>query len=531
MITGYFASEHFIANSDGVICDHPPYLDFLLDNNPGDIKIFYDIDANVASVLQLIGISEAEAKKLHDKEKLHFGPYKLAYFPGVFFGIDSNSPQGKSFVNFSGANQYKDTHFAPDNSQEYAIAKAQEAKEVGLEAQQAFTYLGLPTDNISSPIAAFKKQLEILDIPDFLTMPDEAADWAKDAMKGSLVQANQVGYWDKAFDYDINASYPYELSKLLDLRRGRWVKRPYPLEQAVYGFAQGIITTNANFHPFLYRKGAGMPYTPVGSWQTCLTLQEYDFLYDYKLGEFEATEGWWLWLPTEPAYHLFEGVVRWLYAKRNGTTGLTKLVIRRISSACWGKLSETRKGRPGPHWQPCYASVVEANARIRLVKTCLDYGVEHILHCAVDGFISDEKLPLKTSMEFGDWRLSGEGRCLINGTGVVAFEGNNGAGDFSLKFDWLNDQIKAHPKAQSYTMEKHSVIGLGLALANNGVNFDYLGKVVRKSRAVCIGEDTKRFWGERPKTGGQLLSGHKWISEPVPLSLIAGLGNNLGGEE
>ncbi|HUW45140.1 MAG TPA: hypothetical protein VMW50_05020, partial [Dehalococcoidia bacterium] len=288
-------------------------------------------------------------------------------------------------------------------------------------------------------------------------------------------------------------------------------------------FAQGIITTNAKFHPFLYRKGAGMIYTPVGQWETCLTLQEYDFLYDYKLGEFEPTEGWWLWLPTEPGYRLYEGVVRWLYDKREGTTGLTRLVIRRISAALWGKLSETRRGKPGPHLQPCYAAVGEANARIHLAKTCLDCGVEHILHCAVDGFISDKKLPLKTGQELGDWRLTGEGKCLISGTGVVAFEGHDGAGDFSLKFSWLNDQIKAHPRARSYTMEKHSVIGLGLALATD---FNCLGKVVRKPRSVKVGEDTKRFWIARPNTGGQLLSGQKWVSEPLEYSLIADLVNN-----
>jgi len=520
---GYYITEELIATSEGKICREPPYLDFLLGDNSDGIKIFYDLDANVASLLRLIQITEAEGKKLRDKEQLYLSPYKLTYFPGVFFGIDSNSPAGESYANFSGANQYTDTHFAPDNSPEYAIAKAKEAQKVGLEVQQAFAYLGLPTDKLTSPIAAFKKQLETLDIPDYLTMPDEASVWAYDAMKGNLVQAFQMGYWPQAFDYDINASYPYELSKLLDLRRGRWVKRKHPLEQAAYGFAQGIITTNAKFHPFLYRKGAGMIYTPVGQWETCLTLQEYDFLYDYKLGEFEPTEGWWLWLPTEPGYRLYEGVVRWLYDKREGTTGLTRLVIRRISAALWGKLSETRRGKPGPHLQPCYAAVGEANARIHLAKTCLDCGVEHILHCAVDGFISDKKLPLKTGQELGDWRLTGEGKCLISGTGVVAFEGHDGAGDFSLKFSWLNDQIKAHPRARSYTMEKHSVIGLGLALATD---FNCLGKVVRKPRSVKVGEDTKRFWIARPNTGGQLLSGQKWVSEPLEYSLIADLVNN-----
>jgi len=515
---GYRITNRFIINSEGTICDKPSFLGFLLDDHPGEVKVFYHLDADVASLLKLIRITEAEGRRLAETEKLAIPPYRMTYFPGRFFSIDAGYAPGHPYSNFSNMHQYTETHYTSNNNPEIAINQAKEAAATAKEAQDTLTYLGLPTDKLTSPVAAFSKQLEVLNLPTIADVPQGAWELAYSALKGNWLEAFTCSYYDKAFDWDINSAYPAELAKLYDIRRGRWIKHKHPLDQAVYGFASGYLTTRARFHPFLYSKEGEMSFAPVGRWKTVLTLQEIDFLREYNLGEFEPEVGWW-WLPIGPQYHPFEGVIKWLFEKRRGTSGIRREFIHRLSAALWGKLAEFRGETYGPNFCPPMATIVETNTRIKVCKTCLDLGIEP-LHIATDGIITDQDLPLESSEELGAWRLSHTGRCIIGGAGFVSMEGKGSPAEFSLQFDWLYPLMKQHPRASKYTMYRYSPITLKGAL---NTDFKQLGKIRRTPRAVYIGQDTKRLWRNAATTGGQLLKGKAITGEPLDYSLIESL--------
>lgn len=520
---GYHCTDKFIVTSEGKICDKPPFLGFLLDDHPGEVKVFYDLDADVAALLQLIGITESEGRRLAENEKLAIPPYRITYFPGRFFSIDAGYYPGHPYANFADTSQYTNTKYEANSNLELAIKKAKEAAATAKQVQDALSYLGLPTEKLTSPVAAFSKQIETLNLPTIDDMPEEAGALSYSALKGNWLEAFKCGYFERAEDWDISMAYPSELAKLYDIRRGRWIKHKQPLDQAVYGFASGYLTTDASFHPFLYRQSSDMSYTPTGQFPTVLTLQELDFMREYNLGEFEPEVGWW-WLPNGPQYHPFEGVIKWLYEKRQGTTGITREIIHRLSSGLWGKMSEIRGEDFGSNFCPPMASIVETNTRIKVCKTCLDLGILPC-HIAVDGFITDQELPMASSQGLGEWRLSHTGRCIIGGAGLVAFEGKGSPAEFSLKFDWLYSQIKKHPRADNYTMKKYSPVTLREALHTD---FKLLGRIIKTSRSVTIGQDSKRLWHNEATTGGQLLKGKPITSEPLDYSLIETLDKDNG---
>lgn len=522
---GYQITTTGIYNSQGNICWEPPYLDWLLADNPQDnVCLFYDLDASVAALLSLIGISPQEGAQLRDKGKLYLAPYRLTYYPRKFFSIDKGFGPGHQYRNFSNAGQYTDVHFDPKESLAKTIGKAKEAEGLGQEVAQVSRGLGLTAQTLTSPISAFEKvYMASLNVPTIDDLPVEAAEMAYESVKGNWLEAYQVGYWPEAFDYDINGAYASELSRLLDTRRGHWLNRPTPPPEAVYGFARGLLTTSAEFHPFLVNLEHDVTYTPTGSWATTLTLQEIQFLVTHELGTFDIFEGWW-WMPQGQQWEMLKGVVSWLWTKRGASEGLAGDIIKRILAGLWGKTLETRgkdgQEEFGPYFNPVYGAIVEANTRLRVAGACLEHGVQP-LHVAVDGMILDRELPLETSEQLGAWRLSHKGQCIIVSSGIVGFEGKQGAEEFSLRYSWLEEQLRAYPKRKEYKMRKWSPCTLARAL---NTDFGQLGQLEKVTRSVYIGREPKRMWLDAtgyPKTGGDLLA-KQIASQPWDYTLLAG---------
>lgn len=520
---GYHANNNGIANSLGEIVNKPSYLEWLLANHPDDQhKIFYDIDAAVASILRLAELTQEEYQKLFETKRtqLKGSPYHLFYFPGKVFGVDKGYGVGHSYVNFVNACQYQDVHYTEDITMDCAIRKAEEAEKIGNEVLEAYRKLNLPTDKLVSPVSALEKGiLKRLNPPTIDDVPEEVGRLAYGASKANWLEAYQMGSWEKAYDYDINGAYAFELSKLLDIRRGEWVEAIEKPVGAVYGFVEGDITTYANFHPFLLNTEADMTYTPVGTWRTFLTMQELEFLYEYKLGKFKTQAGYW-WIPKGQQYEPFKGLMRWLYNKRKDAKGIEREILHRCMAGVWGLFLQFKGGEFGDMFNPVYGSIVEANTRLKVAGACLDAGVLP-LHLAVDGIITNSSLPVKLSDEMGGWRLSHIGGCIIAGCGAVAFEGKGGPEEFSLHYDWLHREIEASPRAKQYKMLKFAPVKLGEAILKG--KLEHLGEIENTTRTVFIGEDGKRIWKDTPKNGGQLLSGY-YESASWEVGIVLGMG-------
>lgn len=384
-ITGYHISPDLIIASDGGICREPPWLDFLLDGE--GIKVLYHIDYSVANLLRMLNLSDADLVRLHDKGRIRIGGYNLRYVPKKFFSI----AYGREFTILSDMSQYMDNW----NLEGDAPEKAREARAIGEEVYNALTKLGLHPKSLVSPISAFAKEiLEKMDLPLVEDMPEGAAMYAYSCAHGPWVEAFQKGHYTETEDWDIRSAYGAQLAELADFRYGRWRKSRWYEPEAYYGYAKGIVNITADFSPIIYSKTEDQNFTPKGEWEMYLTKAEIDFIEKYGIGTFELHSGWWWFCRSSPSspekiVKPLEGLMQWLYAKKEQSNGLEKMVLKRIMAGCWGKFLEIRQDEElGDFFNPCWGVEVESRTRLEVARFVLDNGLtDRLLSIAVDGVL------------------------------------------------------------------------------------------------------------------------------------------------
>lgn len=499
-----------------------------MNHEPFEAKIFYDLDYSVAALLHHEDITAEQGKKLQDTHKLHLNNgYRLSYYPGKVFTIDYGYGASKGYAYFYNAKQFKDIHHSLNDFAGYAINKAKEAQEVGSNVLLTYAQIGIVSESLTSPIKAFEKSYLYPNIPTVDDIPEEVGEMAYEGIKGNWVECYQLGHWDVAYDYDINGAYASELMELLDIRQGTWIhSKDIPNNRAVvpYGFARGIITIDAPFHPFIVNRG-DLSHTPVGSWETSLSLAEVDFLRVNKLGKFKVEDCWYWATGSEVSDEIgkpFEATVNRLWEVRQGAEVMTNSIVKRILAGMWGKMLELRGTGDnvefGEKFNPVYGAIVEANNRLKVAQVCLDNNVIP-LAVAVDGIVTDKPLKLDSNGKIGQWRLTHQGKCIIVSSGIVGIEGKGANEEFSISYDWLAGKLGGKPKQNEYVMEKIAPVTLARALSTDG--WDKLGSLVKSTRTVYIGGDNKRCYKDEPKCGKDIL-GKVYDSEPWDITMIGG---------
>lgn len=521
---GYHITNGIIANSDGEVCTKPPYLSFLLAQKPESIKVFYHMNYNVANLLRMINITEAEGKRLQDNNRLRITPYTLKQFPGKFFSIKEGYYYNCPFANFGDMNQYKPAKLEEDETIESCMTKAEEARDTGQEVYKILLSLGLHPTTLTSPIKAYEKEiLSRINLPTVDDMPEEAGHYAYNCCHGNWLESFQLGHWKQAWDYDINSAYPAELAQLPDLRHGTWhYGNTYPsLKKGILGYCKGIVTITKPFSPIIY--SGDMNYTVTGSWEACLTQKTIEFIYKWGLGKFELIDGWW-WIPEGNQGRPLGSIIEQLYWEKRQSNGyeLGKEVIKRIMSGIWGKFLAVQGRGFGERFNPVYGAETEANVRLKVADFALQHEVMPIC-IAVDGLVTDRPIMSNITAEqetrLGYWRQTANSPapCLVTGTGTVAIQGEKKTADFSLDYNWLIEQIRQEPYASEYSMEKLSPVTLAVAL---NTSWDKLGQLRKVTKTISIGRDPKRCYRVAPKNGQELLSNY-YQSEPWDISVVS----------
>jgi len=499
---GIHITNEGIALSTGQVITEEPFFGRLFEACNGHNPVLYDLDADTASLLYLIGITKEQGQKLLETEKLWLSPYKITYFPGHFLSIDYSGGRDHPYLNFANMNQagYHDAEYTNDNSLDDAIQKAKVAKTTAEAVDSILCKLGLTASNLVSPSSTFLKKFS-LNWPTMNDCPEEVSDIAWRGCMGQFFEAYTLGFFEEAYDYDLNASYLAELSKLPDIRKGTWVESIRPPNDATLGITEGILTTDAPFHPFI-TKYTGSNYTPTSRFPAIMTLQSLEFLKYWDLGTFQAEKGHW-WTPRSN-FEVYKGPLMFLWNVRQGTTGRERLLIQRIYSALWGKMLQHSDTKGfGDRFNSIIGLTVETNSRLHVAEACLQAGIIPLAVMA-DGFITTDMLTnLPLSTELGGWRLSAKGRCAICGTGMVAFEGKDTPAELAIDYTTLKNQIDENPDATQYTRSAYSPVTLALALQQD---WSKLGQIQLIERTLTIGTENKRCYLDKPKTGKDLLS-------------------------
>jgi hypothetical protein len=506
-IIGYHAAfkdgRGFIANSYGETSG-VGVIDWLLNDHQDDKKVTYDIDYFAAVLFRLAGLSEANGRELAETGKTSIGKLRTTYYKKAFLAIGN--------AKFSDAGQYlnliQDTGL--DNSLDVAgaVAKANEAREVAVKVSRILFNAGLDGSNINSPVSSLRSSLlRNLDLPNYTHIPHEVTAIAAECQSRRWIeifaQGKVIGY-----DYDLTSAYAAMLMDLYDTRRGDWTKAAARPDGAVYGFERGTCNITARVTPIIMKQAEGLSYTPQGSRETVLTMQEVDFIKDYKQGEFTLDYGWY-WTPrgkTLYKQHQFQplkGPVNWLFNKRVTTTDeLAKQILKRALAGLWGMTGQTlSNGERGEYYNMVWNVLVETNTRLAVARALFDSGVTP-LSVAVDGCITDKPLNVEISRSLGGWKISHQGEAILIRSGLVAMQGKQGTGDYAVTYDAFNKMVEENPDATEYTIKSLSPVSLSQAVQ---MDYSRLGELVELPKTISIGDETKRNYFERPVTGRDIL--------------------------
>ena len=523
---GYYITHNGITDSNGNTCQSD-FLAWLLKENTKEDGVFPNLDYAVACLLHLIKATKPQGQLLLKNHHQVFiddnnRPFTLSYYQGKTFSIDFGHYKNHCWRTFYNMEQYKDFHFSNDNSIEYAISQAKEAKQVGEQVLKAYQDIGITSNSLTSPIKAFIKSNLYPPIPTVDDIPEDAGLIAYQCLHGNFVETYQIGHFDNVFDYDLNGAYGHELTKLYDIRRGYWTHCPDEPPRAVYGFCKGILNIKAPFHSFLVHNGESQ-YTPTGTWEGYITKAEWNFLNEYHLGTFQSQDAWW-WSPRDiHQYQPFLGIINRLWHLRQDSTPMTNKILKRIITGIWGLTGQTTMDNDilefGQYFNPVYHALVESNCRLKVAKTVLDNNLfpEHLINIAVDGIVTTKAIPAENNNTIGEWRLTHRGKGLAISSGIVGIENKGGDEDFAITYDKLISLIKENPLAEEYTMTKLSPVTLARAI--NSDRWDDLGKLETTTRTITVQGENKRLYLDMPTNGESLLN-NTYQSSPMDISLI-----------
>lgn len=518
-VIGYHIWNGIIANSDEEICTEPPYLDFLLRDKQDAIKIMYYLAQNISALAKMCKMNEKEVRLLHEssQKKCYMPPYKMRYVKDRFLNLQKGYYKGAAYTYFYDAHQYTDLPAGDDVSVESCIIKAKAAQAVGKTVFETLSSLGMKTTRLISPVRALEDTTLVkMDLPGIDDIPETAGYYAYEGCVGNWLEAFKIGHWNMVWDYDINSAYPAVLAQQMDLRFGKWIESKEYVPEARYAECEGEVCIKSEFSPVIFRAGErnNLPlnYTTTGIWETHLNKRLIDFLKTYNIGSFEIKNGFW-WVPDKIEYPL-KSLIEWLFIEKEKASGLSKAIIKRMPAGLYGKLLEARNDSFGKFFNPVWAEDVETATRVEVAEFVLRNKIAPI-HIAVDGVISPTPI-LLGERGLGKWELNNISPCICSGTGAVALNGNGNGNDFSLTYDKVRELIEENPEEQIYKLSKLSPVSIAEAL--NG-KWDKLGELQEIHKYIGIGQEEKRAYREKPKNGGELLSG-QFSSSPWDASFV-----------
>lgn len=494
------------------------------------LNIFYDINLAVSSVLSKCNLTIEQIQTLFDTTKLQIGQISITYITDKYFSVKVGQNYEAPYAGFSDASQYFVAELENDTSINYAFKCACKARDTGIEVCKGLSLLGIssPTSLIS-PINQFQRKwgkhpnFQFPTIDDLNEIDENIGAYFWESTMGGWFEAFRRGHFiSGVFDYDIKSCYSSLLCTIPDTRLGVF-KHVTEMTDAPIGVYNCNIDINAKFSPISYRRKE-KNFTANGVQKNKkLVKMSIENILDYDLGEVEIIDGY-EWTPIEwkPIY---APLMKRLYDLKEQNEGIPKDIIKRVSNAEWGITgavirSKTRGDKFGEYANPLVYALVEAHARSKVFRTCMDNNIIPI-NIQMDGFSTDTELTkIALGDGLGEWKCAHSNvSALAINADLILLEGKSNHAIFGVEYDWMKNEIEKDPDNHIYSMTRNSCVTVG-KVVNNPKLLPQLGEIIPTTRSVDITADTKRLWADSPQTGTELLSGKIYDSLPLSVEMI-----------
>lgn len=513
-VVGYFVEEDkngiYIQNSKSESVhskDLGEIFEYLLEEYDYTLKVMWDLDADLAPILRLMG--EKALKELAGKDhktwlkdlrcSIHYIPSKvftLRYgrYKAIIFNISQFFPE-------------------MDSEPQTAVDVMGAANTILDE----FEKLGFVPLTLASPVAVFREhRLRDLNPPKITELPKAYKPLAFFAYKSSgmaWIEALKIGYWDKTWDYDIINAYPSVIADLPDWRRYKKIWASDKVEKADYGWLKGTVTIHddVKVHPITYADANGVLYRPTGTWDTILTLPEVEFIKETGIGDFKVDRAWYISLK-DYVYPLAP-TINSLFERRQRAQDIRKFLLKRMSVGIYGLTAQVKdNGQEGEFFNPMWASYITALTRLKVARFIYKHKLEdNLIHVSTDGVLLDKPVSVKGIPQMGSWKESDiQVPALVIDSNGVWYADKHPRG---LSLPTVLRMINNNPDDGYYpqTLKRHYT----MREAVDDGKPELVGQIIDTTTVIdlVVTEHTRKF-EKVPRTGKQLLAS-QYSSQPL----------------
>ena len=525
----YKGDIFLISDSDGRFLDKitpESCLDWLYYRKyEGSWCFFYNLGYDAEVILKLLG---TELFKYRDTGKLRFSfkEYKIEYYPNkclkiskghhsvIFYDIaqfyhaslvDAYQINIKklddSYLKIKSKRaEFTSTYYRRNTKQvrEYCIEDCKLTKQLAQHWIKLFhnAFGFYPARWVSSGYLAEKVLINYgIIFPKFDSIPYDIQEMAFRSYYGGRFEITKRGFIGTAFKYDINSAYPYSLTKIPDLSKGKWIKRKSIHPKSVLGFFRIIadIPDCKYIPPFPFRAN-GLIIFPSGTFETYVTLEELkstDKKYYKILDSYQ-------FVPDGKVTYPFKDFVESLYQKRmelKKKNNPLQLPIKIILNSIYGKTGQKVNGIMGNLFNPVIFAFITGYTRACLYRFVMENGIEKdVVSFATDSVCITRDLSID-SEELGEFSLEESANdVFVLQNGFYRFNGKwkqRGIGKLGTKeIEHLNTFEKNGKLYYKFKILRNS--RLRSSILQDSISD--IGKIKEHTREVDLNADRKRLW-------------------------------------
>lgn len=291
-------------------------------------------------------------------------------------------------------------HF-PNKIKQYCVQDCKYTKELAEHWIKLFhsAFSFYPSRWISSGYLAEKVLInQNIHIPRFSETPEQVQEFAYNSYFGGRFEMLKRGFIGGAYLYDINSAYPFALSKIPDLTKGRWIKRTSIHPKALLGFfkIETDIPDLKYVPPFPFRKES-MVFFPSGKFVTFATLEELKACEDPSFYRILDSVQY----ISENHSYPYKQFIENLYLKRlelKQKNDPLQLPIKIILNSIYGKTGETVRGRIGNLFNPVIFATITGHTRAQLYRFVQDHKIEReVVAFATDSICTTKEIGVNSS--------------------------------------------------------------------------------------------------------------------------------------
>lgn len=433
------------------------------------IKVAWDLQVFLKPIFEML--PEDVVKALNSGKSVKYKGFKLFYGvgKGKMFGVTYRqlNPAGKGNLfteEIFEYNLYEIKIYFPDKD----LSKIEDIRDAGYYLVNVLKSMGITPTKLTSPAAIYEEAvLRRMPIPTIYSMSEEAlecAEWSAQYCR-EWHSTYRIGYFNKAYSYDISAAYPAALAKVPNLEYAHYIKTDGTIPtNAYWGILKGQVTVNKEVSP-LVRYEDGEARCDKGTYQDFITTTDLECIKKWGIGEFQPESGWFIVLDKE--VYLFDYIMRRLYEYRGGNP-TRELLAKNMAASLWGRFLQRNGDDWGDYYMPPMASIVTSAVRCKVCGFIYQNKLEDdLITVRVDEVLSPKLLASVYQIKkFGEWRVSNPSEALVLSNSYCWYGDKKPSG---VTISEILADVRAHPSA-------HNWLGVTLKALDLDRQFDKLPK-------------------------------------------------------